>query len=228
MFLFWLTLPSVNAIVAPKAVLPIGGPEQSEHVDLSVSTPETVYRRNHGVGSGFRCYDPSLQRWINQDPIGEARGINLSGFVHNDHVNLVDTDGRIAWTIVGESIGAGLELGAQLICNGGDLGGVSWGSVGKRFFTAAGGRPFGRSLGSGVADRVGSGAGQVFSNSFDLNCDSLDCVGDAVLRGVVHVGGLGFRRFGNIVCGVGGTAVGNWPQNQFDANYKLRTRGNVE
>ena len=48
---------------------------------------------------GYRFYDPSLQRWINQDPIGEAGGINLYGFVGNDPVNRVDpwglTDGDL-------------------------------------------------------------------------------------------------------------------------------------
>ena len=48
---------------------------------------------------GFRFYDPSLQRWINQDPIGEAGGINLYGFVGNDPVNRIDplglTDGDL-------------------------------------------------------------------------------------------------------------------------------------
>ena len=39
---------------------------------------------------GLRFYDPSLQRWINQDPIGEAGGINLYGFVGNDPVNRID------------------------------------------------------------------------------------------------------------------------------------------
>ncbi len=72
LLLIWLAVPSVNAIVAPKAVLPLGDLEQHEIIDLSVSTPETVCRRNHGVGSGFRSYDPSLQRWINHEPIGEA------------------------------------------------------------------------------------------------------------------------------------------------------------
>ena len=39
---------------------------------------------------GFRFYDPSLQRWINQDPIGEVGGINLYGFVGNDPANRWD------------------------------------------------------------------------------------------------------------------------------------------
>jgi RHS repeat-associated protein len=42
---------------------------------------------------GFRFYDPSLQRWLNQDPIGEEGGINLYGFVGNSAENLIDFDG---------------------------------------------------------------------------------------------------------------------------------------
>ena len=43
---------------------------------------------------GLRFYDPSLQRWINQDPIGEAGGINLYGFVSNDPINRFDPYGE--------------------------------------------------------------------------------------------------------------------------------------
>ena len=93
--LFFGTLPFVNAIVAPKAVVPLGEPEQPEVVDLAVGTPETVYRRNHGVGSGYRFYDPSLQRWINQDPLAEGGGINLYAFNYNDPINYVDPDGEL-------------------------------------------------------------------------------------------------------------------------------------
>jgi RHS repeat-associated protein len=42
---------------------------------------------------GFRFYDPNLQRWLNKDPIGEAGGINLYGFLGNDPVNWVDVYG---------------------------------------------------------------------------------------------------------------------------------------
>jgi RHS repeat-associated protein len=36
---------------------------------------------------GYRFYDPNLQRWLNQDPLGEAGGINLYGFVGNSPIN---------------------------------------------------------------------------------------------------------------------------------------------
>jgi RHS repeat-associated protein len=42
---------------------------------------------------GFRFYDTSLQRWLNQDPIGEAGGINLYGFGRNQSVNALDLFG---------------------------------------------------------------------------------------------------------------------------------------
>lgn len=42
----------------------------------------------------YRIYDPMSGRWLSRDPIGEAGGENLYGFVGNDPVNQVDPDGR--------------------------------------------------------------------------------------------------------------------------------------
>lgn len=39
---------------------------------------------------GYRYYNPSTGRWSSRDPIGEAGGINLFGFNHNDGVNRWD------------------------------------------------------------------------------------------------------------------------------------------
>ncbi len=39
---------------------------------------------------GFRYYNPETGRWPNRDPIGEAGGLNLYGFVGNDWVNCWD------------------------------------------------------------------------------------------------------------------------------------------
>jgi hypothetical protein len=41
-------------------------------------------------------YDPTVQRWINRDPIGERGGANLHAFVHNQPVSNWDRDGREA------------------------------------------------------------------------------------------------------------------------------------
>ena len=42
---------------------------------------------------GYRFYDPSLQRWLNRDPIGERGGINLHAFVFNDPLDQADRFG---------------------------------------------------------------------------------------------------------------------------------------
>ena len=43
----------------------------------------------------YRYYDPHLQRWLNRDPIDEAGGINLYGFVGNSPVNRIDPYGLV-------------------------------------------------------------------------------------------------------------------------------------
>jgi uncharacterized protein RhaS with RHS repeats len=46
-------------------------------------------------------YDPSLGRWINRDPVAEAGGINLYGFVANNPVSRGDY-----WGLAAEAVGA--------------------------------------------------------------------------------------------------------------------------
>jgi RHS repeat-associated protein len=42
---------------------------------------------------GYRYYSPRDGRWLSRDPIGEAGGLNLYGFVQNDPINQVDALG---------------------------------------------------------------------------------------------------------------------------------------
>ena len=43
---------------------------------------------------GYRFYYPSIGRWLNRDPIDEKGGVNLYGFLSNDPLDYIDTDGR--------------------------------------------------------------------------------------------------------------------------------------
>jgi len=42
----------------------------------------------------FRAYDPSFQRWLNRDPIGERGGLNLYEMVGNNPLNRIDPYGH--------------------------------------------------------------------------------------------------------------------------------------
>ena len=44
----------------------------------------------HAVMYLARPYDPNMGRWLSRDPIGEAGGVNLYGFVGNRPVGLID------------------------------------------------------------------------------------------------------------------------------------------
>jgi len=57
---------------------------------------------------GFRFYMPGLGRWLNRDPIEEAGGLNLYGFVGNDPINEGDLLGL---TSFGAQVGINVELG---------------------------------------------------------------------------------------------------------------------
>src|SRR5436190_23231826 len=63
--------------------------KQSAHLLRGVAFALLLYF----VSTTKAFYDPNLGRFINRDPIGEMGGINLYGFVVNNPVNFVDTDG---------------------------------------------------------------------------------------------------------------------------------------
>jgi len=44
---------------------------------------------------GYRYYEPSLQRWLNRDPIEEAGGMNLYAYVGNNPVSFIDPLGLL-------------------------------------------------------------------------------------------------------------------------------------
>ncbi|MBK9118420.1 MAG: RHS repeat-associated core domain-containing protein [Phycisphaerales bacterium] len=51
---------------------------------------------------GFRYYDAVIGRWMSEDPIEEAGGLNLYAFLSNEVTLYVDTDGR-RWFVIDPS-----------------------------------------------------------------------------------------------------------------------------
>jgi RHS repeat-associated protein len=81
-----------------------------------------------------RYYDPDLGRFLSEDPVPFVEGgdINAYAYARNNPVNMYDPTGELAWfiaPIIGGLVGGGIDLGWQLIQNGGNLKCVDWGDV---------------------------------------------------------------------------------------------------
>jgi len=61
----------------------------------------------------FRAYDPLAGRWISRDPLGEAGGLNLYGYVNNSPANYVDPNGKSPL-----GIAAAVAVGGAVISQG--------------------------------------------------------------------------------------------------------------
>jgi RHS repeat-associated protein len=149
--------------------------------------PETslyYYRARH--------YDPKAGRFISQDPIRFAGGLNLYGYVENDPVALVDPIGLWGFGFTGTVSGeAGLGSGvAGQAGFGGGVFGRGFKELGFGAFTTDGwwaGTPTGPGVGSPSAQAAGvygasvSAGGAFFGTNANSVCD---------LKGPFHTGNL--------------------------------------
>lgn len=83
------------------------------------------------VHFGAREYDPARGRWLTKEPLGFGGGdTNFYAYAHNDPVNLIDPDGRIAIVapvVVGGGVGFLLDVALQVASRGC----VDWSQAGR-------------------------------------------------------------------------------------------------
>ena len=92
-----------------------------------------------------RYYDPYLGRFISEDTAKD--GYNWYVYCGNDPVNYVDPSGHFALTamliamgisaVAGATIGAGFDIGSQLIFGGATLSTIDWASAGAAAISGA-------------------------------------------------------------------------------------------
>src|SRR5262245_29072000 len=79
-------------------------------------------RENDNTGLYYyraRYYDPVLKRFIAEDPVGLAAGLNLYAYADGDPISRTDPKGELA--VVGAAIGGLGNLAYQLYKNNGNL-----------------------------------------------------------------------------------------------------------
>ena len=133
-----------------------------------------------GVGlvlMGQRYYDPEVGRFMSEDPIGVAGGLNRYSYCWNNPVSLVDRDGRFPFLVTGaagaltggliggvsawyhhENIGRGMLRGAAV----GGVVGLTGGLVGTGAAALVGGNLAGGVVGGALGGAAGDAAGQFF------------------------------------------------------------------
>jgi len=84
------------------------------------SWSKEFFSNSRMINFGLRFYDPALQRWINQDPIGEQGGVNLYSMVLNDPVSSFDAFGLedvdvCIWKRKGLGVGPYSRVGHVLV-----------------------------------------------------------------------------------------------------------------
>jgi RHS repeat-associated protein len=104
-----------------------------------------------------RAYNAKLGRWLNRDPIGEAGGVNLYSYVHNNPVLYIDPSGT-------DELGA--LIGAEI---GGAIGGAVGGTGGAILGTAEpGAGNVAGAIGGGLTgQQLGAGAGAAIGSTVD-------------------------------------------------------------
>lgn len=133
--------------------------------DTSGNLVQYTGRENDGSGLYYyraRYYNPSLGRFISEDPIGLQGGPNLYAYVGGDPLSYTDPTGEFWNFVIGGAIGGGIDLASQLIENGGNWRCVDpWQVLTSAGLGAVGGGLGGRALTSGLRGLSNGTKGQI-------------------------------------------------------------------
>ena len=149
-----------------------------------------------------RYYDPTIKRFINADDAsllganGDFTSLNLYAYCGNNPVARADEGGEAWHILVGAAISAGIDIATQLICNGGDLGSVDWGSVGISAVSGAISSAFGlgveviagkakHAVTKSAITILGNGLSNIFSDGLTGEINSLKDAGNSFLDGAL-------------------------------------------
>jgi RHS repeat-associated protein len=133
--------------------------------DASGNLVQYTGRENDGTGLYYyraRYYNPSLGRFISEDPIGLQGGANLYAYVDGDPLSYTDPTGEFWNYVIGGAIGGGIDLASQLIQNGGNWRCINLGQLAaSTALGALGGGLGGRALTSGLRGLSNTTKGQI-------------------------------------------------------------------
>ena len=172
----------------------------------STNTFQYTGRENDATSTGLmyyraRYYNPAWGRFISEDPIGLAGGINRYAYAGGNPVGFRDPSGRnpiLAGAIGGAIGGAAGSIIGQLINNGGRFECINWGWNGVGG-AAAGGAIIGAAIGAGAGWALDAGAAAAGADVAGLAGDA----GAAGTTGAFSEGALLERNytFGSTIVG---------------------------
>jgi RHS repeat-associated protein len=135
----------------------------------STSSYKYTGREDDGTGLMYyraRYYQPRLQRFISEDPIGFLGGdANLYGYVTENPLYYTDPSGECPWCVA-TLLGGLTNLGVQLIMNGGQIGCVDWSET--LIAAAASGTGVGIAQNLGKVSTVFGGPGRPTYRFFEI------------------------------------------------------------